>query len=68
MTCSDIRNDLIVTGSADHGLRVYSSVNGVFKRELFDKKYGHTDWVTDCKILNDNRVVSSGMDSKICLW
>lgn len=60
--------DLIVTGSADHGLRVYSQHTGSFKRELYDKKNGHTDWVTDCKILSDNRIVSSGMDSKICLW
>ena len=40
----------------------------MYKRELYDKKYGHTDWVSDCKILSDNRIVSSGMDSKICLW
>lgn len=68
--CQDINNSRIVTGSADHGLRLYSHSNGNpnYLRELFTKQYGHKEWVTSCCILRDNRIVSAGMDSIICIW
>ena len=66
--CMDVRNDIIVTGSTDHGLRVYSMSTGKQIRELFNKNFGHTEWVTACAILADNRVVSGGMDSNLCIW
>eukprot|EP00388_Colpodella_angusta_P005270 GDKJ01016418.1.p1 GENE.GDKJ01016418.1~~GDKJ01016418.1.p1 ORF type:complete len:356 (-),score=44.08 GDKJ01016418.1:496-1563(-) len=64
--CIDVSSD-IVTGSADHGLRVFSS-NGSFKRELFGKEAGHTELVTSCSWTPDGRIVSGGMDARVCLW
>lgn len=29
---------------------------------------GHTEWVTCVTHLKDGRVLSGGMDSKLCLW
>ena len=66
--CMDVRNELVVTGSTDHGLRVYSLSTGKQIKELFSKNYGHTEWVTSCTILNDSRIISGGMDSNICIW
>ncbi len=66
--CMDAKNDIIVTGSTDHGLRVYNMTTGKQIKELFNKSYGHTEWVTACAILNDSRVVSGGMDSNLCIW
>ncbi|TYZ67267.1 hypothetical protein PybrP1_001474 [[Pythium] brassicae (nom. inval.)] len=37
-------------------------------RTLYSKKFGHAEWVTCVAHLPDNRVVSGGMDSKLCLW
>lgn len=51
--CMDIDKlgETIVTGSADHGLHVYNTKTGKRTRNLFNKRYGHTDWVTTCAIL-----------------
>ena len=38
------------------------------KRTLYTKAYGHTEWVTDVSHCPDGRVLSAGMDSKVCLW
>jgi WD40 repeat protein len=56
-----------VTGGADHSLRVYD-FSGTLRRELYSKTSGHTEWVTTCAALSDGRVLSGGMDSKLCLW
>jgi WD40 repeat protein len=37
-------------------------------RTLYTKKFGHAEWVTCATYLSDNRIVSGGMDSKLCLW
>lgn len=37
-------------------------------KTLYTKKFGHTEWVTCVTHLPDNRIVSGGMDSKLCLW
>jgi len=63
-----VQGDSLVTGSADHGLREYSIKGMSHKRELYAKKYGHSEWVTSCAHLKDGKVISTGMDSKICLW
>lgn len=57
-----------MTGSADHGLRVFDLSSGKFKRELFTKRCGHKEWVTSCAYLPDGRILSAGMDSQLCLW
>lgn len=66
--CMDANKDIVVTGSTDHGLRVYSLLTGKQQKELYNKNYGHTEWVTCVTILPDSRIVSGGMDSKICIW
>jgi WD40 repeat protein len=57
-----------VTASSDHGLKVYDIQTGRMKRELFNKKYGHREWVTTVDHLEDGRILSGGQDSKLCLW
>ena len=37
-------------------------------RHLFNKNYGHKDWVTCCTFLSDQRILSGGMDGVLCLW
>lgn len=66
--CMSSNSNSVVQGSVDHGLRVYSITNGKQTRSLYTKQYGHTEWVTSCVILEDGRVVSTGMDSNICIW
>src|SRR5690606_67328 len=66
--CMDVQNDIVVTGSTDHGLRVYSLMTGKQMKELYSKTAGHTEWVTCCTFLPDGRIVSGGMDSNICVW
>jgi len=41
--CMDIKDETLVTGSMDHGLRVYDIRTCRFKRELFTKRHGHTE-------------------------
>ena len=36
--CMDNNNDIVVTGSSDHGLRVYNLSDGKQTKELFNKK------------------------------
>ena len=55
--CMDNNNDIVVTGSTDHGLRVYNLSDGKQTKELFSKKYGHHEWVTTCQILNSRRMI-----------
>lgn len=64
----DKLGETIVTGSADHGLHVYNTKTGKRTRNLFNKRYGHTDWVTTCAILQDGRILSGSMDKRLCLW
>jgi WD40 repeat protein len=64
----DVLGSMCVVGSADHGLKVFDITNGREKRNLYNKKFGHTEWVTTCVYLQDGRILSGGMDSKLCLW
>ena len=66
--CMDNNNEIVVTGSSDHGLRVYNLSDGKQTKQLYNKKYGHHEWVTTCQILGSKKIVSGGMDSLICLW
>ena len=61
--CVDIYKNSVTTGSADHGLRTYDLKTGQLRRELYNKRYGHKEWVTSCAYLNDGRLISAGMDS-----
>ena len=66
--CMDNTSDIVVTGSTDHGLRVYNLSNGKQTKQLYTKQYGHTEWVTTVQILPNKKIVSGGMDSNICIW
>lgn len=66
--CLDANQDTIITGSTDHGLRVFNNQSGKQIKELFSKNFGHTEWVTCVKILKNKKVISGGMDSNICIW
>ncbi|EGZ12424.1 hypothetical protein PHYSODRAFT_563199 [Phytophthora sojae] len=80
MTMSADESEVVV-GSSDHALYVVplgsssssrasrgASSSSSRPRTLYTKKYGHTEWVTCVAHLPDRRVVSGGMDSKLCLW
>ena len=66
--CMDVRGPLAVVGCADHGLKVVDITNCREKRNLFNKKFGHTEWVTSCAFTDSGKILSGGMDSKLCLW
>eukprot|EP01079_Euglenida_sp_SAG-EU17-18_P004041 gene4040-737_t len=68
LLCMSVKGAEVCVGGADHGLKVFGLDNGRVKRTLYTKKFGHTEWVTACCHLSDSRIVSGGMDNKICLW
>lgn len=69
INCISIDGNEVVTGSSDHSLKVLDISKGSVKRELYSKKHGHTDWVTTVDHLKeDGRILSGGMDSRLCLW
>lgn len=71
LLCMAVKDEEVVVGGADHAAYVLkSSKDGKLKcvRKLYTKKSGHTDWVSAVGFLSDGRVVSAGMDSKICVW
>lgn len=55
----------LAIGGADHGVRVVSPMCG---KILYTLKNGHSEWVTSIDSFPDGRIVSGGMDSKICIW
>lgn len=72
MSLSADRREVVV-GSSDHALYVIPLVSGPVRtssrpRTLYSKQCGHAEWVTCVTHLSDNRIVSGGMDSKLCLW
>jgi len=57
-----------VVGGSDHGVYTMAISSGRKTRQLYTKQYGHTEWVTCVAHLADGRILSGGMDSKLCLW
>ena len=71
LICIATRGNEVVVGGADHGLKVVSLHDPDCPRvvrTLYSKKCGHSEWVTTVDYLSDGRIVSGGMDSKICFW
>ena len=66
--CQSLYDNKCVVGSADHGLKEFDATTGKQIRELYNKTNGHSEWVTCVKHLPDGRVISGGMDNKLCLW
>lgn len=57
-----------VIGGCDHGLRVFNVANGKQTRNLYTKKFGHSEWVSCVTYCPDGSIISGGMDKKLCLW
>ncbi|GLD96624.1 hypothetical protein PINS_up005307 [Pythium insidiosum] len=75
LLCMSVSRDQreIVVGSSDHALYTIplgggSTRGGSRGRTLYAKKFGHAEWVTTAAYLPDGRILSGGMDSKLCLW
>ncbi|KDO21300.1 hypothetical protein SPRG_13192 [Saprolegnia parasitica CBS 223.65] len=74
LTCMSLAPDgsEAVVGSCDHALYTIPLRSSGSKkargRTLYTKTCGHKEWVTAVAHLADGRVVSAGMDSKLCLW
>ncbi|KAH9091469.1 hypothetical protein Ae201684P_011014 [Aphanomyces euteiches] len=74
LTCMSLSLDEseVVVGSCDHALYAIplrkTKGKGGSVRTLYTKTSGHGEWVTSVAHLADDRVVSGGMDSKLCLW
>jgi len=66
--CMTVLGDKAILGSADHGLKEINVRAGQVLRNLYTKRYGHSEWVTTASHCPDGRVLSGGMDSKLCLW
>jgi len=66
--CMSVLGEKAVLGSADHGLKELNLRAGQVTRTLYTKRCGHTEWVTTVSHCPDGRVISGGMDSKLCLW
>jgi len=66
--CMSVLGEKAVMGSADHGLKEVNLRAGQVLRNLYAKRHGHTEWVTTVSHCRDGRILSGGMDSKLCLW
>jgi len=66
--CMSVLGEKAVLGSADHGLKEMNIRAGQVLRTLYTKRCGHTEWVTTVSHCPDGRVISGGMDSKLCVW
>ena len=66
--CMSLFGKSCVIGSADHGLKEFNIETCKMNRNLYTKKFGHSEWVTCVTYIPDGRILSGGMDSKICLW
>ena len=68
LLCLSVRDGLAVAGGSDHGLYEVDLAKGRRSRQLHSKRFGHQEWVTCVAHLRDGRILSGGMDSKLCLW
>ena len=66
--CMDVRDGFAVVGSSDHALYEVDLKKKRVCRKLYSKQYGHGEWVSAVAYLGDGRVISAGLDSKLCLW
>jgi WD40 repeat protein len=55
-------------GGTDHAVYEVDVKTCKKLRTLYTKTHGHKEWVTQVRCLPDGRVLSSGMDSLLCLW
>ncbi|CZT98876.1 hypothetical protein PFAG_03314 [Plasmodium falciparum Santa Lucia] len=58
----------MATASADHSIRIHNLKSLSTIKELYHKKCGHYDWVSEVFFTKRNEVLSGGLDGKLCLW
>ncbi|KAL2652317.1 hypothetical protein R1flu_020445 [Riccia fluitans] len=68
LMCMSVRGTEAAIGSADHSVYTVDVARGKRLRNLYNKKYGHTEWVTCVEHLQDGRILSGALDKKLCLW
>eukprot|EP00941_MAST-03F_sp_MAST-3F-sp1_P004419 g4419.t1 len=70
LLCMSLSHDAkhVVVGSSDHALYVVDIESGRKTRTLYNKRNGHSEWVTCVSYTPDGRVLSGGLDSKLLLW
>ncbi len=66
--CMSVHGDEAVVGSSDHALYGYDLTTGAQTRQLYNRRNGHSEWVTCVCHTADGRVVSGGMDSRVLIW
>jgi len=66
--CMSVLGEKAVLASADHGLKEINVRAGQTMRKLYSQRCGHSEWVTTVSHCPDGKVLSGGMDSKLCLW
>jgi len=55
-------------GSSDHAAYTFNVSNANPLRRLYGRSSGHSEWVSAVGYLGDGRVVTGGMDGKVCVW
>ena len=72
LICCAVDGPEVVVGSTDHALYSINTTLSPGHRDavrvMYPKRQGHTDWVTSVSFLSDGRVLSGGMDGRLCLW
>ena len=68
LVCMTIKQPYAVVGSTDHALYVIDITTGKKVRTLYTKRFGHAEWVNCVDHMDDGRIVSGAMDSKLCIW
>ncbi len=70
LICSSTDNRTeVVVGGSDHALYSIDVTRpGVRPTQMYGKRSGHTDWVSSVAHLQNGKVLSGGMDGKLCLW
>ncbi|BFI25913.1 hypothetical protein MPTK2_1g25610 [Marchantia polymorpha subsp. ruderalis] len=68
LMCMSVRGTEAAIGCSDHSVYTVDVATGKKLRNLYSKKYGHTEWVTCVEHLDDGRILSGALDSKLCLW
>ncbi|XP_024536805.1 uncharacterized protein LOC112348467 [Selaginella moellendorffii] len=66
--CMSVHGSELAVGSSDHAIYTIDVGTCGLTRIMHGKSYGHTEWVTCLDHLPDGRIVSGGMDNKLCLW
>ncbi|GBG65012.1 hypothetical protein CBR_g48759 [Chara braunii] len=71
LLCMAMHGREVAVGSSDHAIYTVSLESlpqPEQGRTLYSRSFGHAEWVTCLAYLPDGRLMSGGMDNKLCLW